>query len=84
MFSQRVGYTSVRAANSFAKNATFSGGGEWWSTDPGAASNNPDCTGAGSVAWRGVNSSSRNNRLFSARSCASCVRNPASSPPKLS
>ena len=65
--SYRIAYTSVRAANSAPKNATFSSGVEPPCTGPGGASKNPAWPGRGSAACFGVSSSRRSSRAFSAR-----------------
>ncbi|MGH3900118.1 MAG: hypothetical protein ACRDTA_18135 [Pseudonocardiaceae bacterium] len=43
---------------------------------PGGASKKLVCTGPGGAACLGVSSSSRNNRVFSARNCAVTARSP--------
>lgn len=78
-FSQRSAYTSGRAANSAAKNATFAAAGEPACTGPGSRSKMPVCTGPGGAASGGDSSSSRSSRAFSARSRATSARSPADS-----
>ena len=69
--SNRIAYTSVRAANSAPKNATFASGGDPSSTSPGGASKKAACAGPGGAACCGVIFSSRSSRAFSARNRAS-------------
>ena len=69
--SYRIAYTSVRAANSVPKNATFTSGDDQSSTTPGGASKNAACAGPGGAACFEVIFSSRSSRAFSARSRAS-------------
>jgi len=78
-FSHRSAYTSGLAANRLAKNATFAAGVEPACTGPGWPSKTPVCTGPGGRACRGVSSSSRTSRAFSARSRATSTRSADSS-----
>jgi len=68
-FSQYLAYTSVRAANSRAYNASFTSGGDAFVTNPGSDGASVGCSGGGatpSVTW-----SRFRNRWFSTRSDAS-------------
>jgi|tagenome__1003787_1003787.scaffolds.fasta_scaffold20983653_3 pimeloyl-ACP methyl ester carboxylesterase len=69
--SYRIAYTSVRAAKSAPKNATFASGDDPSSTMPGFASKNAACAGPGGAACFEVILSSRSSRVLSARSRAS-------------
>ncbi len=69
-FSHRTAYTSFLAANNAPKSVTLALDGDLACTNPGGASNIPDCPGLSGAAARRVSFSRRSSRAFSARSRA--------------